>query len=355
MDALVIKRPESMNCAARRLRVLGAVQGVGFRPYIYRLAQQYGLVGWVLNDGEGVFIHVEGCLQQLHAFTQAIEPNQPVLARVREVRVVQEHMLAQPAYASFGIVSSVGVGRKETVVPADSHVCEDCLVEMFSSVDRRYRYPFINCTNCGPRFSLIRALPYDRTQTTMTGFAMCAHCLREYEDPGDRRFHAQPNACPACGPQLTLTGPTGDVEQGDAAVATVIEALAAGKIVAIKSIGGFHLAANARDGAAVDLLRRRKRRDAKPFAIMTATLESARRYVQCDAHEGEFAVLARPAHRAASQAAARVTDSDCTWQSEFGRDAGISTASLSFAAGPSTPGLGDDQRQCVRASDRLPQ
>lgn len=288
MDTADIGVIEAGECAAHRLRVRGVVQGVGFRPYIYRLARCHGLVGWVLNDGEGVLIHAEGDPRQLRAFAQAIEPNQPVLARVGDVRLLQEDVLVQPAHVSFDIVNSAETARKETVVPADTHVCEDCLSELSTPGNRRYRYPFINCTHCGPRFSLIRELPYDRPKTTMASFAMCTECQREYEDPNDRRFHAQPNACPACGPQLTLTGPSGDIARGDEAVGMVIAALFAGKIVAIKSVGGFHLAANALDGAAVELLRRRKRRDAKPFAIMTATVETARRYVLCEEHERDL-------------------------------------------------------------------
>lgn len=283
------QRHEPATRMIRRLRVSGVVQGVGFRPYIYRLARQHGVVGWVLNDGEGVLIHAEGSLPRVDAFTQAIVPDQPVLARVKEVRVMQdEEAVAEPGHASFEIVTSVQAGRKETVIPADSHVCGDCLAEMRDPADRRFRYPFINCINCGPRFSLIRELPYDRPNTTMAGFAMCAQCHREYDDPADRRFHAQPNACPACGPQLTLDSPAGEVARCDGAIAMAIQALIEGKIVALKSIGGFHLAANAHSATAVDLLRRRKRRDAKPFAVMTATVESASEYVACEPYEREL-------------------------------------------------------------------
>jgi hydrogenase maturation protein HypF len=256
MDALET-RPRTAPAArvARRLRVSGVVQGVGFRPYVYRLALQHGVVGWVLNDGEGVLIHAEGTACQVEDFTQAIVPQQPVLARVKDVRVLaHDEAVTEPGHASFGIVSSVQTGRKETVVPTDSYVCADCLAEMRDPADRRHRYPFINCINCGPRYSLIRELPYDRSKTTMAAFAMCADCHREYNDPGNRRFHAQPNACPACGPKLSLASPAGEVAQGDDAIAMAIQALAAGMIVAIKSIGGFHLAANAcerRSGSAL--------------------------------------------------------------------------------------------------------
>lgn len=293
---LLEQQPESARIAARRLRVVGTVQGVGFRPYIYRLARQHGVSGWVLNDGEGVLIHAEGTPRQLRAFTQAIVPNQPVLARVKEVRLLQDYgFVPEREHVDFDIAASVEDGTKGTTVPADSHVCDACLAELFTPGNRRYRYPFINCTNCGPRFSLIRGLPYDRAKTTMAGFQMCRHCQSEYDEPGNRRFHAQPNACPECGPGVALSDGTGPVGHGDSAVAMAIDALLAGKVVAIKSVGGFHLAVDAQNGTAVDLLRRRKRRDAKPFAVMADTLATARRYVEIDPHEGDLLCsFARP-------------------------------------------------------------
>jgi hydrogenase maturation protein HypF len=271
----------------RRIRVTGVVQGVGYRPFVCNLARAGGLAGWVLNDPQGVLVEAEGPADAVAGFTAALRTQAPVLAQV--TGVTAEPVPATGEWpATFAIRRSDAAGPPSTIVPADSHVCADCLAELFDEGDRRYRYPFINCTNCGPRYSLIRALPYDREQTTMAAFTMCDRCRGEYEDPADRRYHAQPNACPACGPALRLVGPDGELAAGPAALAPAVAALAAGRTVAVKSVGGYHLAVNARDAAAVARLRRRKRRDAKPFALMVPDLAVAAGFAEIGDHEADM-------------------------------------------------------------------
>ncbi|WP_130797015.1 carbamoyltransferase HypF [Streptomyces otsuchiensis] len=283
----------SDGCAARRgIRVEGVVQGVGYRPFVYKLALSLGLAGWVLNDPEGVLIEVCGAPQVLERFATALSREAPPLARVTAVRVT-ELPRDDAGPRTFEIRQSVREGRKDTLVACDGDVCADCLAELRDPGNRRYRYPFINCTNCGPRYSIIRGLPYDRAMTTMAAFTMCAPCTREYEDPLDRRYHAQPNACASCGPQLLLAGPSGVVARGEAALQRAAETLAAGRIVAVKSVGGFHLAVNARDAEAVRLLRTRKRRDSKPFAVMVRDLDAAAAIVEL--RPAESALLSSPA------------------------------------------------------------
>lgn len=269
----------------RRIRVTGVVQGVGYRPFVYKLAHRYGLSGSVLNDTEGVLVEVTGPVEVLERFTTELRTAAPALARVDEVRVDETRTLGDPPAGpdgdqGFVIVASRSAATRAALVPPDTHVCADCLAELRDPADRRYRYPFINCTNCGPRYSIVQDLPYDRAKTTMAGFTMCPPCAAEYQDPSDRRYHAQPNACPACGPQLLLAGPTGTTLRGDAALRHCVDVLAGGGIAAIKSVGGFHLAVDATDAEAVGRLRRRKRRDSKPFAVMARDLTTAHRLVQ---------------------------------------------------------------------------
>ncbi|MGK5548646.1 carbamoyltransferase HypF [Streptomyces sp. URMC 127] len=275
------------------VRVNGVVQGVGYRPFVYTLARSLRLTGWVLNDNHGVQTLVCGPPRVLEDFRTGLSAQAPPLARVNEVRVVAREAAPADAYDDFTIKESLHDGRAGTIVAPDSHVCEECLREVRDPADRRYRYPFTNCTHCGPRYSLIRHLPYDREQTTMAVFRMCDDCRREYEDPADRRYHAQPNACPVCGPRLTLSGPEGELAHEEAALAATTAALAEGHIVAVKSVGGFHLVADARNAEAVALLRKRKRRDSKPFALMVEDLASAARFVELDDGDGEL--LASPA------------------------------------------------------------
>ncbi|MBP2315956.1 carbamoyltransferase HypF [Azospirillum soli] len=251
-----------------RVRVRGQVQGVGFRPFAYGLAHRLGLTGWVLNDGEGVLAEVQG--GDLPLFLKALKAEAPPLARIDAVEATG--IAAIPGEAGFAIRASEG-GAVTTGVGPDAAVCPGCLAELFDPRDRRYRYPFLNCTHCGPRFTITRRLPYDRPQTSMAGFPMCPDCAAEYGDPANRRFHAQPIACPACGPRLSHP------------IEDVLAALKAGKIVAIKGLGGFHLACNAFDAEAVARLRVRKQRNGKPFALMVANAASAERFAEVSAAE----------------------------------------------------------------------
>jgi hydrogenase maturation protein HypF len=259
-----------------QVRVNGVVQGVGFRPFVYALALRHSLAGWVNNDSQGVFVDVQGDTPDLAGFVTALSAEAPPLARVQDV-TVRKGLEVRLGRAGFVIHESAQAGALTTIVPPDSHVCDACLAELRDPADRRYRYPFINCTHCGPRYSIIRSLPYDRAATTMAAFRMCGDCHREYTDPGDRRYHAQPVACPACGPALTASDPGGAQAEGDAALLLAVRVLRRGGIVAVKSLGGFHLAVNAADSRAVGLLRARKRRDAKPFALMAADLAAVSR------------------------------------------------------------------------------
>ena len=237
-----------------RIRVEGVVQGVGFRPFVFRVAAGLGLAGFVLNDGEGVLIEAEGPAEALAALAAALRAEPPPLARVATVLATPVPVLSE---SGFRIAPSIPEGHS-ALIPADIATCEECLRELFDPADRRYGYPFVNCTNCGPRFTIVRSAPYDRANTTMAGFAMCGDCRLEYEDPTDRRFHAEPICCPVCGPRVSFP------------IADVARLLADGAIVAVKGLGGWHLACAAGDEDAVARLRARKHRDDKPFAVMAA-------------------------------------------------------------------------------------
>jgi hydrogenase maturation protein HypF len=271
------------------VRVAGIVQGVGFRPFVYALARRLGLFGFVGNDVDGVFIEVEGPPSAIRAFLPALEFEAPSLARVDRVTASP----VQPLGAScFEIVASETSGRHTVLIAPDTATCDACLRELADPADRRFRYPFINCTNCGPRFTIVRDVPYDRPLTTMAGFRMCAACAAEYEDPGDRRFHAQPTCCPACGPRLSLLTSRGQ-PLALPALETAADLLRRGAVVAVKGLGGYHLAADATCEAPVAALRSRKHREDKPFAVMVAGLESARRL--CQVSEAEADLLLSPA------------------------------------------------------------
>jgi hydrogenase maturation protein HypF len=264
----------------RLLRVRGSVQGVGFRPFVYRLATALGLDGWVRNDGEGVLIALAGEAGGLADFRDRLTGETPVLARIDSVETLSDAGLS--IRSGFCIEAS-GAGPVTTGITPDAATCGECLDELFDAADRRWRYPFLNCTHCGPRFTITGRLPYDRPNTSMARFAMCPACLCEYEDPRDRRFHAQPNACPACGPRLALADAKGSVLATDDVIAEAAARIARGEILALKGLGGFHLVCDARNADAVARLRARKQRDEKPFAVMVANGLSARRFAAVDA------------------------------------------------------------------------
>ncbi len=265
-------------------RVVGTVQGVGFRPFVYRLAVEEELAGYVLNDEHGVLLEVEGPAPRVERFMLRLTAEAPPLAAIDDVFSEARPPLGEPG---FEIRQSSSGGAPDAPVTADSATCDDCLRELFSPGDRRFRYPFINCTNCGPRFTIVRGVPYDRPQTTMAAFVMCDDCRREYDDPLDRRFHAQPNACPVCGPRVRVVDRDGATLECDDPIAFVARRLATGLLVAVKGIGGFHLACDAGNEQAVSALRARKHREDKPFALMVRSWEAARTFVMFEAVEEE--------------------------------------------------------------------
>ncbi len=258
----------------RRVRVTGTVQGVGFRPFVFRHAVALGLVGFVLNDSSGVLIEVEGRQAEVAELCRLLSEAPPPLARVTSVDWAT--LPSDGTFDAFRILDSAAGRVPNAAVSVDSATCDDCLSEVDDPHDRRYGYPFTNCTNCGPRYTIVLSVPYDRPATTMATFKMCAECQAEYDDPADRRFHAQPNACCSCGPRIAFHDPAGRLlAEAEAALDAVAEELRAGRIVAMKGIGGYHLACDATNHEAVAELRRRKSRDDKPFALMVADLEIA--------------------------------------------------------------------------------
>ena len=285
------------------VRVEGVVQGVGFRPFVYSLAARLGLAGWVGNDVDGVFAEVEGPAESVRKFLDLVEREAPPLARVE--RVTAQAMTPNGA-TGFAIAPSDPAGRRRALVSADSATCADCLAELADPGDRRFGYPFINCTNCGPRFTIVRDVPYDRPLTTMAGFTMCADCAAEYHDPANRRFHAQPVCCPACGPRLRLLDAAGTevtgievtgtevtgtevtgtevtgTEATGGALAGAVRVLRQGQVLAVKGLGGYHLAVDAGSQDAAALLRARKHREDKPFAVMVADVAAAGELCQVD-------------------------------------------------------------------------
>ena len=299
------------------IKLRGIVQGVGFRPFVYNLAQRYDLKGWVLNSSEGIIIEIEGRRENINNFVIDVQEKSPPLAVIEEMEVKENHPLR--GYADFEIRESKEEKGKFVPVSPDISICEDCQRELFNPGDRRYLYPFINCTNCGPRFTITEDIPYDRKNTTMKVFPLCSHCQREYEDPQNRRFHAQPNACPECGPQLQLVksqevkelreleqiqNPTpyqvrGKIQnsrrvkgqslaEGEEALKKVIKLLKEGKIVAVKGLGGFHLVCDAENDEAIKKIRERKDRTFKPFAIMSPDIKAVEKYCHVNSDEREL-------------------------------------------------------------------
>jgi hydrogenase maturation protein HypF len=289
-------RYEPATAVRTAVRVEGIVQGVGFRPFVYALATRLGLSGLVGNDLDGVFAEVEGPSSAVSEFLAALQRDTPPLARVDRVSVTP---MTPMGTSSFHIVASEPAGRRATLIAADTATCADCLRELNDPADRRFRYPFINCTNCGPRFTIVRDVPYDRPLTTMAGFPMCDECATEYHDPANRRFHAQPTCCAACGPRLALLDQSGKPHDGgppqpdSTALEAAAELLRQGLIVAVKGLGGYHLAADAASEAAVAALRARKHREDKPFAVMVADLDAVRQLCRVD--DAEAALLTSPA------------------------------------------------------------
>ncbi|MFI5142951.1 MAG: carbamoyltransferase HypF, partial [Thermoanaerobaculales bacterium] len=288
---------EPAQPARLRLVCRGVVQGVGFRPTVHRLASSLGLGGFVRNDPDGVVIEVEGPPAQVQAFRRELPLSLPPLASLAELAT---HEVTPQGEHDFVVLTSQGGARRRALVPPDAALCAECRREMENPADRRHRYPFTTCTNCGPRFTLVTALPYDRERTSMACFPLCPRCQAEYEDPTDRRFHAEPVCCPACGPRLWLqgpqlenrgagpaavdaaptdAGPAAAIATGAAALQQARDALVAGSVVAVKGFGGFQLACRADDEAAVARLRERKHRPSKPLALMVRDLETARRFV----------------------------------------------------------------------------
>ncbi|MBT9174694.1 MAG: Carbamoyltransferase HypF [candidate division WS2 bacterium] len=272
----------------KKILIKGIVQGVGFRPFIYRLAHKFQVKGYIINTSNGVVLEAEAVKPVLNKFIEAITSEAPPLSRIEEI-IIQE--LNPKYYSAFEIRESQADDGYQLISP-DIATCKDCLDELFDPNDRRYQYPFINCTNCGPRFTIIQDIPYDRAKTTMSIFPMCPQCNEEYHNPLHRRFHAQPNACPACGPHLMLTDRTGVEIKTENPLKNAINYLKEGKIIAIKGLGGFHLTCDAQNKQVVELLRKRKNRLFKPFALMMKSLEDIHKY--CYLNNEEIKLLSSP-------------------------------------------------------------
>lgn len=301
-----------MSCEAVKLTVIGVVQGVGFRPFVYREALSHHITGWVLNTTEGVIVHAEGQTSDIDAFAIALSERAPLAAQVREINIEE---VPVEGFQDFEIRFSQDKEVEETtLVSPDLATCDDCVAELFDPKNRRYHYPFINCTNCGPRFTIIRSLPYDRAQTSMRPFTMCPDCQSEYDNPLDRRFHAQPDACFECGPQIgwieSSTSSTesldaqlsvediqwaSDVVTSDAIISRATQFLKEGKLVAVKGLGGYHLVCDAKNPQALATLRKRKHREGKAFAVMVASVEEAQAYCFVnDAEKRQLTLPSRP-------------------------------------------------------------
>jgi hydrogenase maturation protein HypF len=279
------------SSTGRFIKVKGIVQGVGFRPFIFNLAEKHELTGWVRNSSSGVEIKVFGSTAKLAAFAEEISNHPPLLARLDSLQTSE---ILPEIFSNFTILPSLVEEGNFVPISPDMSICPDCQRELFDPTDRRYRYPFINCTNCGPRFSIIRDIPYDRPKTTMSGFKLCTDCQKEYDNPRDRRFHAQPVACPNCGPQIWFSADGNRLAEKEEALKLSRDWLRAGKIVAIKGLGGFHLACDASNAEAVNTLRERKKRSDKPFALMSFSIEAIRKVCEVTVEEAEL--LSSPQH-----------------------------------------------------------
>ncbi len=304
----------------------GAVQGVGFRPFVFRLAEELGLTGWVNNTPQGVFIEAEGARAELEKFLLRFDSEKPPHSFIQSMETT---WLDAVGFQKFEIRASETGGQKTALVPPDIATCPECLREIFNSKNRRFRYPFTNCTNCGPRFSIIEALPYDRANTSMKKFALCPACHAEYENPLDRRFHAQPNACPVCGPHLEFWNDAGEaIFGGDQALLAAAGAIRRGKIVAVKGIGGFHLLADARNEKIIQLLRERKHREEKPFALMFPSLESVQ--AVCEVSPLEEQLLRSPEAPVVLLKRLQTSECDCKASGNF----------IAPSVAPGNPNLG---------------
>ena len=270
---------------AKNININGIVQGVGFRPFVYQLAATHKVHGRVSNTSSGVSIHIEGALPAIEAFSRELTQNPPPLAHITHVTHEESPL---KGYEDFSIIKSQAQGRRFTLISPDVSVCNDCLEELLDPDDRRYQYPFINCTNCGPRYTIIDDVPYDRPKTSMRNFQMCAQCQAEYDDPMDRRFHAQPNACPVCGPMVQLFDNQKAAMAAQDPIAEAVDLLKAGHILAIKGLGGFHLVVDAENQVAVAALRERKNREEKPLAVMSFDLAAIREYAMATPEEGQL-------------------------------------------------------------------
>jgi len=266
----------------RQIQVEGIVQGIGFRPFIYALATENGLGGFVLNNSAGVLIELEGDRKALDRFLRDLREQAPTQASIQNIVC---DTIPSRGEERFTIVPSRGGEERRACIAPDLAICDACLSELFDPANRRYRYPFINCTNCGPRFTILRTVPYDREHTTMAAFPMCWECEREYHDPTSRRFHAQANACSRCGPAVRLVGPGGSEVHDPDPVAAAARLLRSGAILALKGLGGYHLACNALDEDTVTTLRRRKKREEKPFALMAGDIQTINLF--CFLEDGE--------------------------------------------------------------------
>ena len=290
----MLKRKKGTHSArlateSKKISINGIVQGVGFRPFVYQLAKAHSLTGHVANTSKGVLLHIEGAEQDIDAFCRNLEQKAPPLSHITEIRILSVPLAH---YQSFSIIQSQTGAQRFTLISPDMSVCEDCIRELFDPQDHRYRYPFINCTNCGPRYTIIDDIPYDRPKTSMRHFRMCPRCQHEYDDPENRRFHAQPNACPDCGPFVALHDSAGVLIRSHDPIAQSISLLKQGHILAVKGLGGFHLAVDAENEAAVHALRKRKHREEKPLAVMSHDLKTIEAFAHIS--EAEAALLTSP-------------------------------------------------------------